>query len=308
MNWSSGAAASYAGSRERTWARLLGRAPEARLLILHADDVGMCESSVSAFRELTELGTVSSGSVMVPCPWFPAAAEWCAGRGGVDCGVHLTLTSEWSGYRWGPVSRRDAADGLMDAAGYFHKDRNGLNRSAAPEAVAVEMRAQVERALAAGIELTHIDAHMFAALSPRWIGAYAALAREFRLPALLWESAWEDVLFPAEDMAAGPVALGEILAGGFLPIDRVLILDSSRPDERPRQLRKAIAELHPGVTHLLVHPARDGDELRAIAPAGWRNRVADYEALRDASLLDYLREEGVELIGYRQLRAALYAG
>src|SRR5206468_1148218 len=125
--------------------------------ILHADDVGMCEASVSAFRELIEIGTISSAAVMTPCPWFPAVAQYCAGHPTVDIGVHLTLTSEWSSYRWGPVSRPDRATGLTDAAGYFHRDRDELGRHAQVNAVRAELRAQIERAQGAGIDLSHVD-------------------------------------------------------------------------------------------------------------------------------------------------------
>lgn len=289
------------------WPSLLGRAPDARLLILHADDVGMCEASVSAFQDLTDAGTISSGSVMVPCPWFPAVAQYCSKHTNADLGAHLTLTSEWRNYRWGPVSQSGLLGGLTDAAGYFHADRAGLNRSATPDAVEAEMRAQIERALAAGIDLTHIDAHMFACLSPRYIQSYAGLAREFQLPALLWSWAWEDILFPSEDMENAPPIFERLRSSGFLPIDQVVILDSTRPAERAEQIRSAISELRAGVTHLLVHPSTDSPELRAISPAGWPNRVADYEALLDPHLPAYIRGAGVELIGYRDLRTALHA-
>jgi hypothetical protein len=245
---------------------------------------------------------------MAPCPWFPAVAQYCSERADIDLGAHLTLTSEWSSYRWSPVSRPEPCSGLTDASGYFHRDRGGLNGSAKPDAVEAEMRAQIERALAAGVDLTHIDTHMFACLSPLYIESYVGLARQFRLPALLWPSAWEDVLFPREDMELAPPILDRLQRSGFLPIDNVVILDSARPAERAGQIRAALSGLRPGVNHLLIHPSRDSAELRAITPAGWRNRVADYEALRDSRLPGYIRAAGVELIGYRELRTALYAG
>ena len=81
--------------------RELGYSSRDRVVIIHADDVGMCGASVAAFAELADGGFVSSCAIMVPCPWFPAVAALCRGRPDLDVGVHLTLTSEWQGYRWG---------------------------------------------------------------------------------------------------------------------------------------------------------------------------------------------------------------
>jgi len=284
---------------------LLRRAPDARLVILHADDVGMCEASVSAFRELTEIGTISSASVMAPCPWFPAVAEYCARHPHVDIGAHLTLTSEWSSYRWGPVSRPDPSSGLTDAAGYFHRDRDQLGRRAQVNAVRMELQAQVERTLAAGIDVSHVDAHMFSCLLPQYFESYVDVASEFRIPALIWPSAWEDLMFLHEAPESALAIFNRMQSSGLVPLDHVIILGSSQAAERPKQIRETISGLQPGVTHILIHPSKDTSELREICPAGWFNRVADYEAFRDRSLLDFIRAAGVELIGYREVRKAL---
>ncbi len=284
------------------WPSLLGREPEQRMLILHADDVGMCEASVSAFEELIETGTVSSGSVMTACPWFPAVAQYCARNPTADVGVHLTLTSEWHSYRWGPVSTLGRANGLVDSAGYLHAGRDKLAEFATAPPVCAEMHAQIERALAGGIDVTHIDAHMFACLWPPLLPVYLDLAREYQLPALVWQSAWDDIAFPRDRGRSGPAILND---SGFIPLDRAILLDSTRPAERPVQLRETIQRLPAGITHLLVHPSTDTPELRRITPQGWRNRVADYDALRDPGLLDFIRASGVELIGYGALRTAL---
>src|SRR5512137_627515 len=92
-----------------------------RVAIIHADDVGMCQASVQAYFDLWEYGTISSGAVMMPCPWAPAAAELCQNNPGMDMGVHATLTAEWDQYRWGPLSTRDPGSGLIDSSGFFHR-------------------------------------------------------------------------------------------------------------------------------------------------------------------------------------------
>jgi predicted glycoside hydrolase/deacetylase ChbG (UPF0249 family) len=148
--------------------RALGFAETDRVAIVHADDIGMCQASVAAFAELADAGLVTSGAVMMPCGWAPAAAAWARAHPATDIGVHLTLTSEWDAYRWGPLSTRDPASGLLDADGYFPRTTAAV-QAADPEAATRELEAQVARALAAGIDVTHVDTHMGAVNHPRLI-------------------------------------------------------------------------------------------------------------------------------------------
>ncbi len=97
--------------------RKLGCSDSDRLVIIHTDDIGMCQATIQAYKDLWEFGTISSGAVMVPCPWFPAVAQMCRENPGMDMGVHATLNAEWEGYRWGPVSTRDRESGLLDTRG-----------------------------------------------------------------------------------------------------------------------------------------------------------------------------------------------
>src|SRR5690349_9171744 len=133
----------------------LGFGPQDRVVIIHADDIGMCRATLPALADLLDVGLVSSAAVMVPCPWFPQVAAWCRAHPAVDMGVHLTVNSEWETYRWGPLSTRDLASGLLDDAGYFHAWPPATFAQADPSAVAAELRAQVARALQAGIRPTH---------------------------------------------------------------------------------------------------------------------------------------------------------
>ncbi|MCU1451263.1 MAG: uncharacterized protein JWP02_3433, partial [Acidimicrobiales bacterium] len=142
--------------------RDLGFSATDRVVVVHADDIGMCAATVDAFLELRGRGLTSSGSVMVPCPAFPDVAAR-ARRTDLDVGVHLTLTSEWDRYRWGPVSALDATSGLVDEEGCFHRNQDRWTHID-PDAARTEMDAQVDRALAAGLDLTHLDCHMFSML------------------------------------------------------------------------------------------------------------------------------------------------
>jgi predicted glycoside hydrolase/deacetylase ChbG (UPF0249 family) len=151
--------------------RKLGLAENDRVVIIHADDVGMCQATLPAFAELVDFGLISSAAVMVPCPWFLAAAAFCREHPGVDVGVHSTLTSEWETYRWGPISTRDPNSGLLDAQGCFPRTSEEVQARAQPEAARTELEAQVKRAVEAGVDVTHIDTHMGTVAHPRLTGA-----------------------------------------------------------------------------------------------------------------------------------------
>ncbi len=283
----------------------LGFAPDDRVVIFHADDVGMCQASIPAFFDLIEFGLVSCGAVMVPCPWFPLVAERCREQPGVDLGVHLTLTSEWDTLRWGPISTREPDSGLMDDEGYFYRSSEEVGAHGDPGAVQVEMQAQVERALAAGIDVTHVDTHMGAVAHPKFVSIYVQMALQYRLPPMiprLDEAGWREVGFDAE-MAAFAAQFVQELEGQGLPLlDHLTGLPLEEdPGDRIAMTKREIDALPPGLSHLLFHPAQDSPELRAITP-NWRSRVADYEAFSSEELRRYVRDEGVHVIGYRSLR------
>src|SRR5258708_32050068 len=157
----------------------LGHPPDAKLLIIHADDFGMCHSVNLATIAAFEMGAISSASVMVPCPWFLEAATYSQRNPEHDIGVHLTLTSEWKDYKWAPVSTQHDYNGLVDSKGYFWPSASfTANRLQ----VEHEICAQLTLASAAGIVPSHIDNHMFSLASPGLVGAYVALGRRFKLP------------------------------------------------------------------------------------------------------------------------------
>jgi predicted glycoside hydrolase/deacetylase ChbG (UPF0249 family) len=140
--------------------RRLGFADSDRVALIHTDDIGMCQATVDAFADLAEFGLISCGATMVPCPWFPLAADFCRRHPEVDMGVHLDLTCEWDMYRWGPISTREPGSGLIDGEGYLYRTSQEVQQHGDAEAVSCELQAQVERALAAGIDVTHVDTHM----------------------------------------------------------------------------------------------------------------------------------------------------
>ena len=150
-------------------ATMLGFGPGARVLIPHLDDVAVGPGANRAFVELAGKGFVTTGSVMVPCAWFPEIVDLAKARPELDLGVHLTLTSESRACRWRPISTTAKVSGLIDDDGYMWPDVPALRRHAHKGAVAAECRAQVEAALAAGLDVTHLDTHMGAAAAPEFV-------------------------------------------------------------------------------------------------------------------------------------------
>lgn len=288
----------------------LGFAPTERVVIAHADDLGMCHAANTAFESIVAAGAVACGSVMVPCPWLRHLVELARTHPEADIGVHLTLTSEWESYRWGPVSTLDATSGLLDEQGYLWRDVRSLHAHMDPEAAASEMRAQVQRALDAGIDVTHIDTHMGAVTHPALLGAYVDLGREFRLPVMLPRATVEVLLglglsqADAETTAAGMSALAE--TGDLLPLDHLSMPPIDSKQDVPSQYHRFLHQLEPGLTHLIYHPSVPTDEARAILGEDrLRQREGDWRTFGDRQLELVMADAGVISIGYRELREAL---
>lgn len=289
----------------------LGFAVDDRVVIIHADDIGMCQATLPAFADLVDLGLVSSGAVMVPCPWFPQAAAYCREHAWVDVGVHLTLNSEYDSYRWGPISTRDPASGLIDEEGYFHRRQEPVQQQANPAAVQAEIAAQVDRALAGGIDVTHIDTHMGTVAHPKFIPSYVQLAQQHNLPALMLrldEAGWRAIGLDSEFATFATQFVAQLEEQGVPMLDHLsqeLPLDQH--EDRVEIAKTIFDSLPPGLTHFILHPALDTPELRAIAP-DWRSRVADYQAFMSEELRDYVRDTGIHVIGYRALRSLIREG
>lgn len=286
----------------------LGFSATDRVAIVHADDIGAYQASLPAIDELFAAGVVSSCATMTPCPWFPAVAEWARRTPQADIGVHATITAEYATYRWGPLSTRDAASGLLDDEGYLHRDTPAVMARGEPAAVAAEHMAQMERALAAEIDVTHIDSHMGASFHPAFLPGYMAAARRGRVPAFMPRMGVEALVarsVPANRIDGLLEAQRQAEAAGQVLIDHLAMMPLDRHEERVAMAKAAFDSLPAGLSYLILHPAADTPELRAITPHDWRARAADHQAFCSAELRDYVRGSGVQVIGWRAIRDAL---
>lgn len=288
-------------------AKKLGYSDTDRLVIIHTDDIGMCHASVQAFKDLWAFGTITSGAVMVPCPWFPAVAQMCRENPEMDMGVHATLNAEWDNYRWGPVSTREAGSGLMDEAGYFHQWHQAVYDHAKPEEVEKEVNAQIERALAAGIDATHVDSHMGTIMNPLYIQSYIQAAASRRLPNMLPRTnakGMEMMGIREDEMRAYEPIMVQLESMGLPMLEGILSMPLEHDKDHIAIAKKLFSEVPVGITHFILHPSVDTPELRAICP-DWKARVANYNAFMSDALKKFIEQEDIKLIGYRQIRNAM---
>ena len=290
----------------------MGFKPDEKVVIFHADDLGMCHAVNLAFVDIVEAGHLCSGSIMVPCPWFPEIASFAkAHKSDLDLGVHLTLTSEWEGFRWRPLSTQDPASGLMDEAGYFWRDLTSFHKHMTPGAVEIELRAQIEHAFSAGVDVTHLDTHMGALMHPDLAPIYIALSQEYRIPALIPRLTAEQILNMGVSSALAEGILGLIRsleASGNLPqLDHVAQNYQIPGEDRWGEYANMIIDFPPGITHMIYHPARSGAEIEGIAKDHAVIRTSDWKVFKDRQLIGKLDGLGVSVQTYRGLRDVMRA-
>ncbi|HET9383590.1 MAG TPA: polysaccharide deacetylase family protein [Gemmatimonadales bacterium] len=282
-----------------TLAERLGYPRDAKLLIVHADDVGMSHSINSATLQALDSGAINSASIMIPCPWLPEVAAYARSHPNADLGLHLTLNSEWTAYRWGPVTSKDRVPSLLDRDGYFYSTTQEAIAHIKPAEAEVELRAQIERARAFGIQPTHLDSHMGLLFQTRdLLAVLLRVARDYKLPVLLSN----DFAIMGGDTALfrGLVKPTDIL------IDHIVTIMPDVPPERWNQFyEEKIRQLQPGVTEMIIHLGRNEPELQGAMSgfegwgAGWRGRDFDY-FMSDA-FRRVLRENNVQLVTWREI-------
>lgn len=275
---------------ERSLAERLGHPPDTKLLIVNCDDLGSSAAANRATEAAFRAGTATSATLMVPCPWaLDGAARARAAGAGV--GVHLTLTCEYPAYRWRALT---AAASLHDDQGYMPATAKAVWDRARLDDVRAECEAQVDQALAWGVEVTHLDTHMGTMqLDPRYFEIYLDLAVKYDLPLrMVGAGAEARIGFPGRAKAA---------ERGVVFPDRLTSV-SLENSASGRTFDDLLAGLRPGVTEIYVHPVEDGPELRAYDPDLPDGRVADHVLMTDPTLPGRLAAAGAVLISFAPLR------
>lgn len=293
-------------------AKALGYDEGDRLLLINADDYGLCHSVNSGIQQLLADGTVSSATLMLPCGWAREAALWSARHPQFDVGVHFTLTSEWDLYRWGPVNRKGSTASLVTAENYFPKDSKTFEQQADPEQVKAELIAQIEMALAMGMKPSHADNHMGSLYGlatgrnflPIVLDVCASYGLPFRLPRYLTP---ENGQVAPPELAEQAKLLAQLAdSKGVIILDYLVGLPFQLQEGESFTSLKAnmqnlLRSLHPGVTELIIHPSLVTEELKAFhgQPA---KRGMELELFRDADIRNTLRDEGIRIIRWRELQ------
>jgi len=282
-----------------TTAERLGFNPNARLLIINADDFGLCHEQNRATIEGLQSGAWTSASVMVPCAGFGEVCEYARRQPDADLGVHLTLTSEWDGARWGPLLDGAKVRSLADAGGRFWRSRAEVFSFCQPEEAEAELRAQIECALAAGLDVTHLDSHMFILHSQRkdLQQVYLRLARDFSLPlraaarTLMHWYGFHSVPDEADRLR-------------ILHPDNFAVMSRVQPSLAPFFWSTLLRSLPRGLTEICCHPAYANGALAGFA-ADSALREADFRFFTSESARRILELQGIQLVGYRMLRSAM---
>jgi chitin disaccharide deacetylase len=280
----------------QTLADRLGYPSGTKLVIIHGDDLGETHAVNAAAIKALEAGSINSASLMVPCPWFPEIADYARSHPGADFGLHLTLTSERVYYRWGPVAPADKVPSLLDENGYFHHDWD-KNQHINPKEVEIELRAQIERALAMGVRPTHLDSHQYRLIvnGKDLFDVMVRVAHEYKLPVFVTRDWFAD--HPYLEASLGP---DDIVLDHTVTIGPEVL-----PEKWAEFYISALKNLKPGVTEFVIHPGFDDEELRAATRerstwgSGWRQR--DFDFFSSNQFRQILAQENVKLITWREL-------
>ena len=276
----------------------LGYPSDAKLLIVHADDLGLSHSANTASMNAFEKNGISSGSIMVPCPWFAEFASYARDHPELDVGIHFTLTSEWKHYRWDGVSPSSEISSLLDENGYFYASTEEVAQHADPVEVEKEFRAQIERALAFGIKPTHFDTHMASAgARPELFQIYLQLGKEYNTPVLL--PRFFLLGLPAEDR--------DKILSEYVLLDNIYMMGEEAAGKTwSESYRQMTESMKPGLNQLIVHLGFDDEEMKAISidhdayGAAWRQKDLDY--VLSEEFKELLKENDIQMVGWKEIQ------
>jgi chitin disaccharide deacetylase len=301
-------AAAGTRAQSKTIAERLGYPADSKLLIVHADDLAVAHSVDTASLDALDKKAITSASIMVPCAWLTEVASYAKDHPDADLGLHLTLTSEWKVDRWGPVESKDKVTSLLDPSGYLWPETHSAASNLKPVEADREIRAQIERAIALGIHPTHLDSHMGVLFStPELFAVYVKVAHEYKLP------------FLAVRIPNAPAQFFSSISEKDVILDSVVMANTTvLPNEwQDSYLKngwqdfylKAVKNLKPGLTEMIVHLGHDDAELRAVTldhpdfGAAWRQR--DYDFVTSPEFKKALDENHVILVKWKDFKKLL---
>jgi predicted glycoside hydrolase/deacetylase ChbG (UPF0249 family) len=296
-------AGAVAATGEPTFSERLGWSSEDVVVILHVDDVGMSHPSNQGGIESVERGVANSWSVMMPCPWVSEIARYLRAHPEVDSGVHLTLTSEWRLYRWGPLAGRPLVPGLVDEEGCLWHSVEQVVTHATADEVEREIRAQVERAERLGLPITHLDSHMGTLFArPDFFERYVKLGVEKGIPILIPSGRGAYTLQEHSEEARRLAPWAAKVWNAGLPVIDDLHTSSGdwKPAEKAERLIEVLGNLKPGITEILFHSSKPTDEFPLVTGSS-ESRRGDLQALTDPRVRRFIEERGIRLTTWREL-------
>lgn len=287
------------GQDKRSIAEQLGYPAGTKLLIIHADDIGVAHSENDATIKAFESNSITSGSIMVPCPWFPEIAAYAKAHPGIDLGLHLTLTAEWKHYKWGSVAPRNEVSSLLDDRGFFYDNGGDLVAKGRISEVERELRSQIERSIQFGIDPTHFDTHMGSVLfNIEWARLYMKLGREYKVPVLMSRDAAKAFM---------NVNLDDYLQPGDVVADNILMAQPEHYKSGMANFYSSVLQnLKPGLNVLLIHVAHDDAEMQAVTVdhpdygAAWRK--ADFDFFTSAACKKIIKDQKIQLVTWKEIR------
>lgn len=289
---------------EITWAEKLGFPAGKKVIILHADDVGMCEEANIATAQYLENNQIQSGAIMAPCPYADEFIQWAIDHPEKDLGMHLTLTSEWKTYRWGPITDGDEVPGLVDPDGMFWHEVRDVVKNATAEEVEKEIRAQIEKAIAMGYRPDHIDTHMGTLYGhPSYMEVFFKVAEEYRIPANAIDLSDSVVAerfkkegYPIDDNVI------EMIDEYTLPkLDNFTSAPNGKTyEEKVGNFQLLIKSLPPGLTEIIFHPSVESEQLKSITNS-WQQRVWEAKMFSDPDLITFFEKEGIIFTNWKEI-------
>lgn len=287
-----------------TNAEKLGFSAGKKVILLHCDDGGMCNEANIAIRNYFEKGDIQSAAVMVPCPYSGDLVEWAKTLDSPDIGVHLTLTSEWKDYRWGPVSDTSKVPGLIDPEGKMWHDVPDVIIHASAEEAETEVRAQINKVLAMGYAPSHIDTHMGTMYgSIDYIKVFLKIAQEYNIPANAIDLSDPAIAenFKQQGYPITPEVV-ELLNQYSLPrLDNFSSVPDGNSYENKREnFFKLLNSLNPGITEIIFHPSVETDNLKTITDS-WQQRVWDAQLFSDPVVKSFFKDNDIIITTWKEI-------